>query len=67
MAEKTNKERLGIIETNITNMKEDIAEIKLSCKEIPRMKTIVGFFSLFISAAVAGITSYIISHLKNIT
>ena len=62
MAEKTNKERLGIIETNITNMKEDIAEIKESCKEIPRMKTIVGVFSMFISAIVAGVTSYFVKH-----
>ena len=62
MAEKTNKERLGIIETNITNMKEDIAEIKESCKEIPRMKTIVGVFSMFISAIVAGVTSYLMGH-----
>jgi len=60
--EKTNKERLGIIETNITNMKEDISEIKESCKEIPRMKTIVGVFSMFISAIVAGITSYFVKH-----
>jgi len=62
MAEKTNKERLGIIETNITNMKEDIAEIKESCKEIPRMKSIVGVFSMFISAAVAGAVSYLMGH-----
>jgi len=62
MAEKTNKERLGIIETNITNMKEDIAEIKESCKEIPRMKSIVGVFSMFISAAVAGVVSYLMGH-----
>jgi len=62
MAEKTNKERLGIIETNITNMKEDIAEIKESCKEIPRMKTIVGFFSITLSAAVAGAISYLMGH-----
>jgi len=67
MADKTNKERLGIIETNITNMKEDIVEIKESCKEIPRMKTIVGVFSMIISAAVAGIMSYIMSHIKHIT
>jgi len=60
--EKTNKERLGIIETNITNMKEDISEIKESCKEIPRMKTIVGVFSMFISAIVAGVTSYLMGH-----
>ena len=60
--EKTNKERLGIIETNITNMKEDIAEIKESCKEIPRMKTTVKFFSMIISAAVAGVTSYLMGH-----
>jgi len=60
--EQTNKERLGIIETNITNMKEDITEIKESCKEIPRMKTIVGFFSVIISAAVAGVTSYFVRH-----
>ena len=62
MQEKPNKERLGIIETNITNMKEDIAEIKESCKEIPRMKTIVGFFSILISAAVAGVVSYFVRH-----
>ena len=62
MPEKTNKERLGIIETNITNMKEDIAEIKVSCKEIPRMKTIVGVFSMLISAIVAGVTSYFVKH-----
>ena len=62
MPEKTNKERLGIIETNITNMKEDIAEIKENCKEIPRMKTIVGIFSMLISAIVAGITSYFVKH-----
>ena len=62
MAEKTNKERLGIIETNITNIKEDITEIKESCKEIPRMKTIVGVFSILISSAVAGVTSYFVKH-----
>jgi len=62
MAEKTNKERLGIIETNITNMKEDIAEIKESCKEIPHMKTVIGIFSMFISAIVAGVTSYFMKH-----
>jgi len=62
MAEKTNKERLGIIETNITNMKEDIAEIKENCKEIPHMKSIVGVFSMFISAAVAGAVSYFMGH-----
>ena len=62
MAEKTNKERLGIIETNITNMKEDIAEIKESCKEIPHMKTVIGIFSMFISAAVAGVISYFMGH-----
>ena len=62
MAEKTNKERLGIIETNIINMKEDIAEIKESCKEIPHMKTVIGVFSMIISAVVAGVTSYFVKH-----
>ena len=62
MAEKTNKERLGIIETNIVNMKEDITEIKESCKEIPRMKTVISVFSMFISAIVAGVTSYFMKH-----
>jgi len=60
--EKTNKERLGIIETNISNIKEDIVEIKENCKEIPRMKTIIGVFSMFISAIVAGVTSYFMKH-----
>ena len=67
MAEKTNKERLAAIETSMDFMKEDLHDIKETCKEIPRMKTIVGFFSMIISAAVAGVTSYIISHLKHIT
>ena len=62
MPEKTNKERLGIIETHISNMREDIGEIKETCKEIPRMKTIVGFFSILISAAVAGVVSYFVRH-----
>ena len=62
MAEKTNKERLGIIETHIGNMREDIAEIKETCKEIPHMKSIVGVFSLFISASVAGAISYFMGH-----
>ena len=66
MVEKTNKERLAAIEVKIDNMKEDIIEIKETCKEIPRMKTIVGVFSMIISAAVAGVTSYVISHLKHI-
>ena len=66
MVEKTNKERLAAIEVKIDNMKEDIVEIKETCKEIPRMKTIVGVFSMIISAAVAGVTSYVISHLKHI-
>jgi len=66
MPEKTNKERLATIEVKIDNMKEDIIEIKETCKEIPRMKTIVGVFSMIISAAVAGVTSYVISHLKHI-
>jgi len=62
MAEKTNKERLAAIETSMDFMKEDIAEIRESCKEIPRMKTIVGVFSMFISAIVAGVTSYLMGH-----
>lgn len=62
MAEKTNKERLATIETSIGFMKEDINDIKETCKEIPRMKTIVGFFSLIISAVVAGVTSYFMRH-----
>ena len=62
--EKSNKERLGIIETHITNIQEDIGEIKETCKEIPRMKTIVGFFSVIISATVAGISSYFARHLS---
>ena len=60
--EITNKERLTAIETSMGFIKEDIAEIKESCKEIPRMKTIVGVFSMFISAIVAGITSYFVKH-----
>jgi len=60
--EKTNKERLGIIETHIGNMREDIAEIKETCKEIPHMKTVIGVFSMFISAAVAGAISYFMGH-----
>ena len=60
--EKTNKERLGIIETHIGNMREDIAEIKETCKEIPHMKTVIGVFSMFISAIVAGVTSYFMKH-----
>ncbi len=62
MTGKTNKERLGIIETHITNMQEDIVEIKQSCKEIPHMKTVIGVFSMFISAIVAGVTSYFVKH-----
>ena len=64
MAEKTNKERLGIIETHIANMKEDIHDIKETCREIPRMKTIVGFFSVIISAFVAGVSSYFARHIS---
>ena len=60
--EKTNKERLGIIETHIGNMREDIAEIKETCKEIPHMKTVIGVFSMFISASVAGAISYLMGH-----
>ena len=60
--EKTNKERLAAIETSMEFMKEDIVEIKESCKEIPRMKTIVGFFSITLSAAVAGAISYLMGH-----
>ena len=63
MAEKTNKERLAAIEVKIDNIKEDIVEIKETCKEIPRMKTIVGVFSVLISAAVAGVTSYFVKHI----
>ena len=62
MVEKTNKERLATIENEIIHIKEDVHEIKETCKEIPRMKTIVGFFSMIISAIVAGITSYIVKH-----
>ena len=62
MADKTNKERLAAIEVKIDNIKEDIVEIKETCKEIPRMKTIVGVFSMLISAIVAGVTSYIVKH-----
>ena len=62
MAEKTNKERLAIIETKVTHIEEDVREIKESCKEIPRMKSIVGVFSMFISAAVAGAVSYFMGH-----
>ncbi len=62
MPEKSNRERLGIIETHIGNMKEDIVEIKQSCKEIPHMKTVIGVFSMFISAIVAGVTSYFVKH-----
>ena len=62
MPEKTNKERLAAIEVKIDNIKEDIVEIKETCKEIPRMKTIVGVFSMLISAVVAGITSYFVKH-----
>jgi len=64
MAEITNKERLATIETSMGFMREDIAEIKETCKEIPRMKTIVGFFSILISAAVAGVTSYFARHIS---
>jgi len=59
---KTNKERLATMETAMGFMREDISEIKETCKEIPRMKTIVGFFSIIISAAVAGVTSYFVRH-----
>ena len=62
MPEKTNKERLAIIETKVTHIQEDVKEIKETCKEIPRMKTIVGVFSMLISAIVAGITSYFVKH-----
>ena len=62
MGEPTNKERLAIIETKITDIREDVKEIKETCKEIPRMKTIVGVFSMFISAIVAGVTSYFVKH-----
>ena len=62
MAEKSNKERLAAIETSQKFMQEDIKEIKEVCKEIPRMKTIVGFFSLIISAVVAGVVSYFARH-----
>lgn len=62
MPEKTNKERLAAIETAQGFIQEDIKEIKEVCKEIPRMKTIVGFFSLIISAAVAGVVSYFARH-----
>ena len=62
MTEKTNKERLTAIETSQEFMREDIKEIKEVCKEIPRMKTIVGFFSILISAAVAGVVSYFVRH-----
>jgi hypothetical protein len=62
MAEKTNKERLAKIETSQEFMREDIKEIKEVCKEIPKMKTIVGLFSILISAAVAGVTSYFVRH-----
>ena len=62
MSDKTNKERLAIIETEVIHIREDVKEIKETCKEIPRMKTIVGVFSMLISAAVAGITSYIVKH-----
>jgi len=60
--ETTNKERLTAIETSMGFMQEDIAEIKQSCKEIPHMKTVIGVFSMFISAIVAGITSYFVKH-----
>ena len=62
MPEKTNKERLATIENEIIHIKEDVHDIKETCKEIPRMKTIVGFFSMIISAIVAGVTSYIVKH-----
>ena len=62
MGERTNKERLTAIETSQDFMREDIHEIKEVCKEIPRMKTIVGFFSILISAVVAGVTSYFVRH-----
>ena len=60
MPDKTNKERLAIIETKVTHIEENVKEIKESCKEIPRMKTIVGTFSMLISAIVAGVTSYFV-------
>lgn len=62
MTVKSNKERLTAIETSQEFIREDIKEIKEVCKEIPRMKTIVGFFSILISAVVAGVTSYFVRH-----
>ena len=60
--QKTNKERLAAIETSIGFIREDLNDVKETCKEIPRMKTIVGFFSIIISAVVAGVTSYFVRH-----
>jgi len=59
MAEKTTKERLSSIETNIINIKEDIVEIKEATKSLPYMKAVTGVFSLIISAVVAGVTSFL--------
>lgn len=59
MTEKSMKERLGSIETNILNIKEDIVEIKEATRGLPYMKAVTGFFSLIISAVVAGITSFL--------
>jgi len=59
MTEKSTKERLSSIETNIENIKEDITEIKEATKGLPYMKAVTGFFSLIISAVVAGVTSFL--------
>lgn len=60
MDNKTNKERLASIETDMVNVKEDIGEIKESLKDLPRLKTIVGFFSVVISSIVAGVIAFFV-------